>query len=113
MESWSLAWEGASSGGAERIESVVRPGWASGGGHSVEEDQPLEVVDEVRHADFHFGSGDADGSDEQPHPILLLGEDMFDVAADFRFFGIGAAHRIRDRKINWVATNVNDFRRKK
>ena len=50
----------------------------SRGGYSLQKDHPLEVVDEVRHADFHFGSGDPDRADEQPHPILLLGEDMFD-----------------------------------
>lgn len=37
---------------------------ASGVGGLVQKDQPLEVVDEVRHADFHFCSGDPDRADE-------------------------------------------------
>ena len=44
---------------------------ASGGDEAVEEDEPLHVVDHVRHADLHRGAGDADGSDEEVHLILL------------------------------------------
>ncbi len=51
---------------------------ASWDGYSLQKDQPLEVVDEVRHADFQFCSGDPDRAYEQPHSILLLWEDMFD-----------------------------------
>ena len=51
-------------GGKARLIALSTGSLASGGGGSLQEDQPLEVVDEVRHADFHFGSGDADGSDE-------------------------------------------------
>ena len=60
-------------------EGAPRCRVASCGGYSSQKDQPPEVVDEVRHADFHFGSRDPNRSDELPHSILLLGEDMFDV----------------------------------
>jgi hypothetical protein len=54
----------------------------SGGGGPSPEDQPLEVIDEVRHPDLHSSAGDSDGADEEPHSIFLLGEDMLDARSD-------------------------------
>lgn len=62
-----------------------------------EHDQAFDVVCQVGEADFDASPGDADRSDEQPHPALLLGEDVLDPdpAFDFRpfaratFTGIG------------------------
>jgi hypothetical protein len=50
----------------------------SGGGGPLPEDQPLEIIDKVRHPDLHSGAGDTHGADEEPHSIFLLGEDMLD-----------------------------------
>ena len=68
---------------------------ASGIGALVEEDQPLDVVDEVDHADFRLGPSDADGADEEVHAILLDGEDVLDPRSDLRFPGIGVPDFIR------------------
>ena len=38
----------------------------------------FDVVDEIGHSDLGGRSGDPACSDEQPHPILLLGEYMLD-----------------------------------
>jgi hypothetical protein len=40
---------------------------ASGGSAAIKEDEPLHMVDHVRHADLHPGAGDADGADEKVH----------------------------------------------
>lgn len=58
------------------------PPWASGESAFIEEDQPLDVVDEVDHADFRPGPGDTDGTDEQVHPVLLSGKDMLHARPD-------------------------------
>ncbi len=44
------------------------------------EDQPVEVVGQVAKGQLRFGTGQADGSDEQPESVLLMGEDVFDMA---------------------------------
>ncbi len=36
---------------------------------------------DVGHADFGFGSGDPDGSDEEAHVVFLIGEDVLDARA--------------------------------
>ena len=54
-----------------------------------ETDQPFDVIDAIGHADFQRGTGDADGADDQAHSRLLLGKDVLDMAADFRFPAIG------------------------
>jgi len=46
------------------------------------EDQPVEVVGQVAKGELRFSTGQADGADEQPEPVLLMREDMFDVGAD-------------------------------
>jgi hypothetical protein len=33
-------------------------------------------VDKIRHADFHFAPGEADGTDKKARPIFLCSEDM-------------------------------------
>lgn len=53
------------------------------------EDQAVKVVGEVREGQFRLGAGQTDGADEQPEPVLLVGEDMLDAGADSRFSGIG------------------------
>lgn len=54
-----------------------------------EADKPFHVVDDVGHADFQRGAGDADGAHHQAHSRFLLGKDMLDMAADFRFAAVG------------------------
>jgi hypothetical protein len=51
--------------GDGRPAGARRPRVDSGGGQQMRDDQPLEVVNVVRHADFHFGPGDAEGSYEE------------------------------------------------
>ena len=63
---------------AGRPVSPTGPMSASGFGHSAQEQQAFDVVDEVGHTDLRRGSGDADGADEQVHPVFLGGEDMLD-----------------------------------
>ena len=63
-------------------------------GDLAQEDKALDVVDEIGHSDLGRCSGDPDSPDEQPHPILLLGEHMLDTRADFRFRLVGLPHRL-------------------
>ena len=61
---------------------------ASGGGVAgsgkrrvaVQPEQAAHVVGEVGEADLDRRAGPADGPHEQAHPVLLLGEDVLDVA---------------------------------
>jgi hypothetical protein len=77
------------SGGSEPAEALrgccAPARRVSGGGEAVEEDEPLHVVDEIGHADLYRGAGDAHGSDEELHLVLLNREDMLDPGADFGF----------------------------
>ena len=41
-------------------------------------DQAADVEGEVGHADLRAGSGETDGSDDQPHRLLLHREHMLD-----------------------------------
>lgn len=41
-----------------------------------------DVVGQIDHADFHRHPSDADGSDEQAHPGLLVSEDMLNARSD-------------------------------
>ena len=54
---------------------VIRP---SGGDPGAELDQAADVEGEVGHADLRVGPGETDGSDDQPHRLLLHREDMLD-----------------------------------
>ena len=38
------------------------------------EDEAVEVVGQVGQRQFRLGPGDADGADEQPEAVLLMGE---------------------------------------
>jgi DNA replication protein DnaC len=71
-------------------------GW-SGRRDAPQEVQSLDVVDEVRQPDLHRRSGDSNRSNEQIHPVLLLGEDVLDARTDFRFGVVGAPDRFRHR----------------
>jgi hypothetical protein len=42
-----------------------------------QEQQAFDVIGKVGHSDLGRRPGDADGSDEQDHPMLLLCENMF------------------------------------
>ena len=46
------------------------------------ENQPVEVIGQVAKGELRFGTGQADGANEQPEPVLLMGEDMFDMRTD-------------------------------
>ena len=46
------------------------------------EDQPVEVVGQVGKGQLRLGTGKADGADEQPEPVLLMGKHMLDMSAD-------------------------------
>ena len=60
-----------------------------GGATPLPEDQPLHVVGEVGHADLGPRAGDNDGSEEEPHAILLLGKGVLDMGAHLRAGGVG------------------------
>ena len=63
-------------------------------GEVAQEDKAFDVVDQIGHSYLGRRSGDPDSSDEQPHPILLLGKHMFDTRADFRFRIVGPPRRL-------------------
>ena len=55
--------------------------WCSGScGHSlaIEPSPSLHIIGHVRHGDGRSGPFDADGADEEPHPVLMLRKDMLD-----------------------------------
>jgi hypothetical protein len=56
---------------------------------SPQEDQAFDVLDEICEADLSRCPCDADGSDEQIRPLLLLGEHMLDARADSRLRIVG------------------------
>src|ERR1700739_4625695 len=60
-------------------------------------DQALEFIGEVRHADLDGGAGDADGTHDEPHPVLLPGEHMLDLGADLRAPGVRLGDPLRQR----------------
>src|SRR5271168_3011995 len=86
---------GCGVGGPHGAATGPRSARASGGGETIEEDEPPEVVDEIGHADLGFRPGDADGSDEEVHLVLLHGEDVFDAGADFGLERVGVPRRLR------------------
>jgi hypothetical protein len=51
------------------------------GGCRLPEQKPAHVAGDVGEADLGARSGDANGADEQPHAVLLVGEDMLDAGA--------------------------------
>ena len=52
------------------------------------EDKPVEVVGDMGQDELRLGQRDANGADEQAEPVLLVGEDVFDMSPDRRFRGI-------------------------
>ena len=50
----------------------------SGGDPGAELDQAADVEGEVGHADLRVGPGETDGSDDQPHRLLLHREHVLD-----------------------------------
>lgn len=69
-------------------------------GRLFEADQPFDVVDDVGHADFQRGAGNADRADEQAHSRLLFGKDVLDMAVDFRPLAI-AVRRAMGRPLGF------------
>src|SRR3954469_23386256 len=80
-------------------------GWAFAlrrrGRCSLPEQKPAHVAGDVCEADFGASSGDADGADEQPHAVLLVGKDMLDAGPFPRAGGVGLLawrrHRLAGR----------------
>ncbi len=68
---------------------------ASGGGEAVEEDEPLHIVDHIRHADLHPGAGDADSADEEIHLFLPDCKHMLDAGAHLGLERVGASRCLR------------------
>ncbi len=69
-------------------------GSASGGHHPglpLEEDQPFDIVDQVRQPNLCARSRQPDRADEQPHSALLRGKDVLDAGPHLRLAGIGAS----------------------
>jgi hypothetical protein len=58
-----------------------------------------EIVGDVCHGDGGFGALYADGADEKPHPIFLMGEDMLDAGANLGLLGVGPGGPLR----HWFA----------
>lgn len=54
-------------------------------GRPFHEDQSVEVVGQTGQGEFGLGAGDANGSNEQSEPALMMGEHVFDPRADRRF----------------------------
>lgn len=77
------------------------------------EDQPVEVVGDVRQDQFCLGAGNADRADEQPEPVLLMREDMLDRGADGGLCRVRSRdvlrHRLARRLAAMVRTTVAPF----
>ena len=70
---------------------------SSHGSGAFMEDEPVEIVGDIGQDEFRFGPCDTDGADEQAEPVLLVGEDVFDMGPDRRFRGIGPRDILRHR----------------
>ena len=66
-------------------QARTRPLGAGGFCSTGKPSQSTHVVRHVRHRDGGLGAGQADGSDRQPHPSLLVGEDVLDLRPVLRF----------------------------
>ena len=58
-------------------------------GLSEKPSQSAHVVRDVRHRDGGLGAGQPDGPDRQPHPGLLVGEDVLDLRPVLRLAPVG------------------------
>ena len=70
---------------------------SSHGSGAFMEDEPVEIVGDIGQDEFRFGPCDTDGADEQAEPVLLVGEDVFDMGTDRRFRGIRPRDILRHR----------------
>ncbi|WP_156898034.1 hypothetical protein [Methylocapsa acidiphila] len=52
-------------------------------------DRAAHVVGDIGEPDLHLGSGDANGSHDEPHRSLPMRKDVLDLGADFRFLRFG------------------------
>ena len=59
------------------------------------EDQPVEIVGEIAKREIRFSACYADGADEQPEPVLLMGKDVFDMGADRGLGSVGPSRCFR------------------
>jgi hypothetical protein len=57
----------------------------------------FHIVGHVGERDDGLGSGDIESADEQAYALLLLGENMLDMGADFRFPSVGSLHGLGHR----------------
>jgi hypothetical protein len=62
------------------------------------ENEALDVVNEIGQPDLGCRTCKTDGSDEQAHSVLLLGEHMLDAGADLRFGGVGQLYCLRHER---------------
>jgi hypothetical protein len=69
---------------------------------SLVEDQAVHIAGEVGQRDLGLGAFDADGADEQPHLVLLPGEDVFDAGADLGLCGVGFGGPLGHRLAAWL-----------
>lgn len=78
--------------------SAFQAGLGSCGRSSTfEPGEPLEITNEVGHSDLDGGAGDADGAHDETHAVLLPGEHMLDMSADFGSPGIGLGNPLGHR----------------
>ena len=77
------------------------------------EDQAVNIVSQIGKRDLCVGATQADRADEQPHLILLPGEDMFDAGANGGPGGVGAGgvgrHRLAPRLLAMDAADPPDL----
>lgn len=66
------------------------------------EDQAVHVVGQIGQRDLGRGALEADGADEQPHLVLLLGEDMFDAGSNPGFDRVGLGGPLWHRLASWL-----------
>ena len=62
------------------------------------EDQTVHVAGQIGQHDFGFGPLEADGADEEPHPVLRLSEDMLDAGTNPGPGGVGLRGALRHRQ---------------
>lgn len=69
-------------------------------------DEPLEIIDQVGHADLDGGAGDADGAHGKAHPVLLPREHMLNMGSNFGSPGVGLGDPLGHRA-PWLAPLVD------
>ena len=66
-------------------------------GPGLDPGEPADVVDDVGQADFGFGAGEADGTDDQAEAAFLFGKDVLDLGPHLRPPRVAAADVRRHR----------------